>query len=177
MTEKIRALIESGRARATDRNDDGITPLHLAANNGHFEACDYLIKKGADINVNLAGTPLHWAIWAGRMDPVNLKIIELLIKHGANPRILDNQGYNHETLKRARCSHTRSIARDLECVITCYRNLRHYTHAVECLVGSEALKIRRTDATAPMNHAEPRITHQPISVIAIFHIACASTLL
>ena len=79
MTEKIRALIESGRARATDRNDDGITPLHLAANNGHFEACDYLIKKGADINVNLAGTPLHWAIWAGRMDPVNLKIIDLLI--------------------------------------------------------------------------------------------------
>ena len=37
-TEQIRALIESGRARATDRGNERITPLHMAAFNGRLEA-------------------------------------------------------------------------------------------------------------------------------------------
>jgi palmitoyltransferase len=91
-TGQIRALIESGRARATDRDDDNITPLHWAAIKGHAEACGYLIEQGAEVNAaggtGLA-TPLQWAARNGLVG-----IIDLLIQHGANPRLLDAQGYS-----------------------------------------------------------------------------------
>lgn len=91
-TELIRALIESGRARATDRDDDRITPLHWAAMNGQLEACAYLIKHGAEVNAvggDLVATPLHWAARNGRVET-----IDLLIGHGADPRLSDGQGFN-----------------------------------------------------------------------------------
>ena len=91
-TEQIRALIESGRARATDRGNERITPLHMAAFNGRLEACAYLIEHGAEVNAvggELLDTPLHWAARRGRVET-----IDLLIRHGANPRLFDTQGFN-----------------------------------------------------------------------------------
>ena len=92
MTEQIRTLIESGRARATDKDDDSITPLHWAAINGRLEACAYLIEQGADVNAvggELIATPLQWAARNGLVETIHL-----LIKHGANPRLFDTQGFN-----------------------------------------------------------------------------------
>jgi palmitoyltransferase ZDHHC13/17 len=91
-TEQIRALIESGRARVTDRGKDRITPLHMAAFNGRLDACAYLIEQGAEVNAvggELLDTPLHWAARRGRVET-----IDLLIRHGANPRLFDAQGFN-----------------------------------------------------------------------------------
>ena len=91
-TERIRALIESGRARATDKDKDNATPLHWAAINGKAEACTYLIEQGADVNAvggTLRATPLHWASRNGLAHTM-----DLLIQHGANPRLLDVQGYS-----------------------------------------------------------------------------------
>ncbi|KAN0120578.1 hypothetical protein V8E52_004405 [Russula decolorans] len=48
--ELIRALVESGRARATDRDDDRVAPVHWAVINDRLEACTYLIEQGADVN-------------------------------------------------------------------------------------------------------------------------------
>jgi palmitoyltransferase ZDHHC13/17 len=45
--ERIRAVIESGDASATDRNNNGITLLHLAAITGRVPVCTYLIEEGA----------------------------------------------------------------------------------------------------------------------------------
>ena len=96
--EVIRALIESGHARATDRDDDRITPLHMAAANDRLEACAYLIEQGAEVNAvggKLLATPLHWAARNGHM-----KTIVLLIQHGAEPRLVNAQGFNclHATI-------------------------------------------------------------------------------
>ena len=92
-TECIRALIESGRARTTDRDEDDITALHWATISGKAETCEYLIDHGgADPNAltrTLLATPLQWAALQGLPD-----IVHLLIQRGANPRLLDAQGYN-----------------------------------------------------------------------------------
>ena len=78
----------------TDRDDDRNTPLHLAAIYGKFEACAFLIEKGADVNAvggEPASTPLQ-CVWSKRDGLV--EIIDLLIQHGANPHLIDSQGLN-----------------------------------------------------------------------------------
>ena len=90
--DQIRALIESGRASATDRDDDGTTPLHLAAITGRVPVCAYLIEQGAEVNAFggiVPATPLQWAARKGMVE-----VIDLLLQHGANPRLVDNQDFS-----------------------------------------------------------------------------------
>jgi len=85
-------MIESGQASATNRNDDGITPLHLAAITGRVKVCAYLIEKGAEVNAlggSLPATPLQWAARKGRAE-----VMDLLIRHGADPRLVDTQDFS-----------------------------------------------------------------------------------
>jgi len=90
--DQIRALIESGRASATDRDDEGITPLHLAAITGRIPVCKYLVEKGAEVNAFggiVPATPLQWAARKGLVE-----VIDLLIQHGANPRLVGPQDFS-----------------------------------------------------------------------------------
>ncbi|KAI0283153.1 ankyrin repeat-containing domain protein [Russula brevipes] len=92
-TEQIRALIESGRARTTDRDADAATPLHWAAICGHADACRYLLTHRQGADVNAAGgadraTPLQLATRNGLA-----AIVDLLTRHGADPRLVDAKGY------------------------------------------------------------------------------------
>ncbi|KAG5651913.1 hypothetical protein H0H81_006964 [Sphagnurus paluster] len=88
----IKDLIESGRASATDRDDQNITPLHWAAINAHLPVCRYLLEQGAEVDAlggDLVATPMQWAARNGY-----LYVIQLLISHNADPTIADSQGYN-----------------------------------------------------------------------------------
>ena len=90
--DRIRALIESGCARTTDRGEDDMTALHWSAISGRAETCEYLIEHGADVNATthtLHATALHWAALQGLPE-----IVHLLIQRGADPHILDAQGYS-----------------------------------------------------------------------------------
>ncbi|KAJ2931938.1 hypothetical protein H1R20_g5163, partial [Candolleomyces eurysporus] len=89
---QLRALIESGQASATDRDEQNVTPLHWAAINAHIAACRYLLEQGAEVDAlggDLVATPMQWAARNGY-----LYIIHLLIAHNADPTITDSQGYN-----------------------------------------------------------------------------------
>ncbi|KAJ7844154.1 hypothetical protein B0H14DRAFT_3868436 [Mycena olivaceomarginata] len=60
----LRALLDSGHARATDRNTQNITSLHWAAINAQLPACRLLLDAGADVDAlggDLVATPLQWA--------------------------------------------------------------------------------------------------------------------
>ncbi|RPD63410.1 hypothetical protein L227DRAFT_388652 [Lentinus tigrinus ALCF2SS1-6] len=62
--ETIRSLIESGKASATDRDEQNITPLHWAAINAQVAACRYLLEQGAEVDAlggDLVATPMQWA--------------------------------------------------------------------------------------------------------------------
>ncbi|CCM05821.1 uncharacterized protein FIBRA_08055 [Fibroporia radiculosa] len=88
----IRELIESGNAKATDRDEQNITPLHWAAINAQVAACRYLLEQGAEVDAlggDLVATPMQWAARNGY-----LYVIQLLIAHNADPTITDAQGYN-----------------------------------------------------------------------------------
>ncbi|KAF7289334.1 Palmitoyltransferase [Mycena indigotica] len=88
----IRDLILSGKAQATDRDPQNITPLHWAAINAQVPACRLLLEHGAEVDAlggDLVATPLQWAARGGY-----LYVIQLLIAHGADPTITDSQGYN-----------------------------------------------------------------------------------
>lgn len=90
--ELMRELITSGKASATDRDPQNITPLHWAAINAHVAACRYLLEQGAEVDAlggDLVATPMQWAARNGY-----LYVIQLLIAHGADPTITDSQGYN-----------------------------------------------------------------------------------
>jgi len=76
------------RLCATD--DDQLTPVHLAARKGSHRVLDYIMTKcklhGYPAEIVLGfldeedSTPLHAAIDGG-----HLKVVEVLLKHGANP--------------------------------------------------------------------------------------------
>lgn len=66
--------------------------MHLASIHGRTEACTYLIAQGAEVNAiggELSATPLQWAARNGMV-----RTIDLLLRHGADPRLLDVQGFS-----------------------------------------------------------------------------------
>ncbi len=77
-TLKIVKLLFSLKARINEKNENGLTPLHVARNR---EIADYLITKSANLNTlgenNL--TPLHTAAQSG-----NLEVVRFLLLKGAN---------------------------------------------------------------------------------------------
>lgn len=87
---------------APDVNSCGATPLHRAAYSGSFEACELLIKAGADVNAvdssyRDLGSPLHKAY-----SIANVKIVDLLLDNGSNPFQLDAAGKIPQQLLKKR---------------------------------------------------------------------------
>ena len=83
----VKTLIRAG-ASVEARDKHGFTPLGHAASDGNLEAVEFLIKSGANVNRrSAAGSPLHSACAWGQ-----LKIVKVLLAHGANPSALDKNG-------------------------------------------------------------------------------------
>lgn len=87
----VKNLIQEGNVADT-RDNLNRTALMIAAHNGDFEICKYLVENGADVNSmggkNLA-TPLLGAIVPG-----NVEIANFLIDHGADVNQYNRQGYS-----------------------------------------------------------------------------------
>ncbi len=68
------------------------TPLHYAALRNHADAVKALLKRGANPNLADIGqdTPLHDAL-IGDVDP---ELIRSLLNSGANPKLLNDQGFS-----------------------------------------------------------------------------------
>ena len=72
-------------------DNDGATPLHAAANNGHLEAVCTLLRLGGKKSMRkvagTAGTPLHQAVGAGHKD-----IVSLLLNEGCPVDVMNSNG-------------------------------------------------------------------------------------
>jgi len=73
-------------------SSDGFQPLGLACFFGHYEAAEYLIRAGAQINTpshnSIGAAPIQSAVAAGHG-----KIVTLLLDHNANPNARENNGF------------------------------------------------------------------------------------
>ncbi|KAL6710911.1 palmitoyltransferase akr1 [Coniothyrium glycines] len=88
----MQRLFDSGKCDATYKDEQGITPLHWAAINNHYALCHFLVQAGAPINAkggDAVATPVLWA--AKRC---NYYVVNLLLDHGADPLLTDDQGFN-----------------------------------------------------------------------------------
>ena len=80
---EIAALLRKHGGMTSEELRSGMTPLHLAAVNGHKEVAELLIAKGADVNEKIASgsnknkTPLDFAVIKKQNETANL-----LRKHG-----------------------------------------------------------------------------------------------
>ena len=64
--------------------------LVKAAKYGRFQSVAHWLEQGADVNgreLRHGYTALHWASWKGYV-----KIMKLLLKNGADPRITNHRG-------------------------------------------------------------------------------------
>merc|ERR1739848_804221 len=100
-TEIVNSLIKRG-ANLEPVTVDGVTPLHLAARDGHTEVVKMIINcpryRRANINAaeNNGWNALHMAACNGHVDTV-----KTIIEYGANPRARTNDGYTAlELVKR-----------------------------------------------------------------------------
>lgn len=70
-------------------DENGQTPLHMAADKESVDCILILLKNGANINAadNEGTTPLHAAVIRGSLD-----VTKLLLENGANPDVEDEDG-------------------------------------------------------------------------------------
>ncbi len=80
------AHLKHGKGGLSARNDEGATPLHLAAERGALDFTETLIQAGADVNAQDAygQTPLDRAMHAGPLKPEPADdVVALLRRSGA----------------------------------------------------------------------------------------------
>lgn len=83
----IRTALERGMG--PDCAADSYSFLHLAAREGDLELIRRLVELGAEVNCSngMEETPLHWAVYNGRREAV-----ELLYDLGADPSMRESDG-------------------------------------------------------------------------------------
>ena len=133
--EKVKALLKDNPNLVFSKDDDGMTPLHWAANK---DVAQLLLTYKAEVNVrnNDGNTPLHWAVNLGTKDVVELllankaavnaknnhdltplhyaaawgrkDVAELLLVHGADVNAKQNNGQT--PLHRAAMAGSKDVA-------------------------------------------------------------------
>jgi ankyrin repeat protein len=86
---KVKALLNDNPKLVFSKDDNGTTPLHLAAHEGRKDVAELLLAKKADVNAqNNNGTaPLHWAAIYDHKD-----VAELLLANKADIDAKDSYG-------------------------------------------------------------------------------------
>jgi uncharacterized protein len=96
--EAARLLIERGAAvDAVAANPTRVMPLHSATSARNLQAARVLLEHGAPVNTRQQGgwVPIHAAAQNG-----DRPMVELLLKHHADPRLVNDQGTSPAMIAR-----------------------------------------------------------------------------
>jgi len=99
--EAVRTMLDAEPKLLESRNADNLTPLHLAAINGHITISRLLLEKGAEVDAgdNENSTALHNAAGQGHEE-----IVSLLVNNGAG---INHKDDNDMTPLHFACSYGR----------------------------------------------------------------------
>jgi ankyrin repeat protein len=88
---KVKSLIKDSPDLVFSKDEDGFTPLHLAAANGYKDIAELLLASKADIEAKdkSRSTPLHQAVASGAE---HSDLVEVLIAHKADVNAADTNG-------------------------------------------------------------------------------------
>jgi ankyrin repeat protein len=99
---RLTDLLKQSKDAVRMRNEDGLTPLHLAAREGHLDAAGALIAAGANVKAidepkrkhgfSHGWMPLHFAVLSNKP-----ALAKLLLDQGADVNAVDRRG-NHAPL-------------------------------------------------------------------------------
>jgi len=105
MLAAVKTLAKCDPHQVFSKNNDGYTPLHMAAAKGHLEIAQFLLASGAEVNARTdrGTTPLHVAVLDGYKN-----IAELLLANGAEVNAKTDDGMT--PLRAALEYHRRELA-------------------------------------------------------------------
>ncbi|XP_023408960.2 unconventional myosin-XVI [Loxodonta africana] len=85
MLTDVKHFLSSG-GNVNEKNDEGVTLLHMACASGYKEVVSLILEHGGDLNIadNQYWTPLHLAAKYGQTT-----LVKLLLMHQANPNLLN----------------------------------------------------------------------------------------
>ena len=90
---------------------NGLTRLHMAAKNGHAAVAEFLIEKGANVNVtdNYNWAPLHFAAMHGQEE-----VVKLFLENGARVDIKSKQDWTplHQAARHGHSDVAKLLVRD-----------------------------------------------------------------
>lgn len=130
------------------QDNSGYTALHYAARNNNFEICKELLENNASVNaVTKSGraTPLHRASTQG-----HVKIVELLLKSGADVDLLDADGFS--ALHRAVASEKIQI-----CKLLCEKTKDNLKNHSGLTPFELALKVGNPDIVSIFNEKNKKV--------------------
>lgn len=95
---RLKTILGQSRARVNEPNEEGFTPLGLAAHFGHVEAVKVLLENGADVNLKppsrFQNTAVDAAVAGDATD-----VVRTLLAAGADPNVRSEANYT--TLHKA----------------------------------------------------------------------------
>jgi ankyrin repeat protein len=107
---RVRELIKNNPDLVFSKDEDGFTPLHLAAANGYKSIAEFLLATKAEVNSrdNAGSTPLHQAATA---EGEHTSVVELLLAHEADVNAADRHGLT--PLHYATLANNRDVVKSL----------------------------------------------------------------
>ena len=87
--EAVKSILAEDPSALNTLDEDDYTALHWACIRAHWDVAEYLIGKGANLNVQGGdgGTPLNWAVHHD-----NAEIVKLMIDRGARLNVQNQWG-------------------------------------------------------------------------------------